>query len=236
MDKLKILKKRAWAVVIALLAALLFSQVAGVVQSSLSAVQTSRLVLLDAGHGGSDPGAAGLDSMTVEKDLNLAIALKLQHYLQQAGYLVQMTRTQDEGLYGPDDANKKRADMAERKRLMEESGADLFVSIHQNSFPDPRYWGPQVFYRKGNEDGQQLADCVQKQLNAFTAPNNTREIKANDSYYILLNAPMPAAVLVECGFITNSMESESLRSEAYQKKVAWGIYCGIEEYFAGLSS
>lgn len=230
MDAKSRLKKRSWPVFILLLVLLLLVQIAGAVQSVVTQPgKDGYLILLDAGHGGGDPGAT--DQITVEKDLNLAIALKLQQYLEGAGYLVMMTRVIDEGLYGPEDANKKRADMAERKRMMEESGADLLVSIHQNSFPDPKYWGPQVFYHKGSEEGRSLAGWVQAQLNDFTAPGSAREIKPNESYYILKNAPMPAAILVECGFITNSKESESLRSESYQKKVAWGIYTGIEAYF-----
>lgn len=232
MDAWKLLKRKAWPMLLVVLVLMLLSQIAGAVRSAGTQPREGAcVVMLDAGHGGADPGATS--GIAVEKDLNLAIALKLQQYLEEAGYRVVMTRVIDEGLYGPEDENKKRADMAERKRLMEESGADLLVSIHQNSFPDPQYWGPQVFYRKDNGEGQSLAACIQKQLNEFTAPDNTRVIKPNDTYYILQNAPMPAAVLVECGFITNSRESESLSSPEYQRKVAWGIYAGIEEYLGG---
>jgi N-acetylmuramoyl-L-alanine amidase len=223
------LKKKLGPIGLIVAALCLLSLLSDEVRSTAAGAENGAYhLLLDAGHGGLDPGAT--DSITVEKDLNLAIALALQGYLEGAGYLVTMTRVIDEGLYGPEDENKKQADMAERKRMMEESGADMFVSIHQNSYPDPQYWGPQVFYYRGSEEGEKLADCVQSRLNTFTSPGNQRTIKANDSYYILKHAPMAAAILVECGFITNSKESESLRSESYQKKVAWGIYTGIETY------
>lgn len=189
--------------------------------------QKEIVIMLDAGHGGGDPGA--VSQMSVEKDLNLAIVQKLQGYLEEAGYTVHVTRIEDEGLYQEGDTNKKRADMKERKRLIEESQADLMISIHQNSYPDSRYWGPQVFFQKQSPQAASLALLVQEMLNSFTAPENTREAKANDSYFILLQSPMPA-ILVECGFITNSKDAENLNSEAYQKKVAWGIYCGVEKY------
>lgn len=185
------------------------------------------VIMIDAGHGGADPGA--VSEMAIEKDLNLAIAQKLQGYLEEAGYTVYVTRIEDEGLYQSGDSNKKRADMKERKRLIEESQADLMISIHQNSYPDSQYWGPQVFFQKQSPEAAALALLVQEMLNSFTAPENTRQAKANDSYFILLQSPMPA-ILVECGFVTNSKDAENLNDETYQKKVAWGIYSGIEQY------
>ena len=104
------------------------------------------------------------------------------------------------------------------------------VSIHQNSFPESQYWGPQVFYQENSEEAKRLATEIQDQLNSFTSPDNTRVIKQNDSYYILKQSEIPA-VLVECGFLTNSKEEESLNDESYQKKVAWGIYAGIAADF-----
>lgn len=185
------------------------------------------VIMIDAGHGGADPGA--VSEMAIEKDLNLAIAQKLQGYLEEAGYTVYVTRIEDEGLYQSGDSNKKRADMKERKRLIEESQADLMISIHQNSYPDSQYWGSQVFFQKQSPEAAALALLVQEMLNSFTSPENTRQAKANDSYFILLQSPMPA-ILVECGFVTNSQDAENLNDETYQKKVAWGIYSGIEQY------
>ena len=186
------------------------------------------VIMVDAGHGGSDPGA--VDTGILEKDLNLAIAQKLQGYLEEAGYSVNMTRLEDVDLGEAETAgSRKQADMQERKRLIQESRADLMISIHQNAYPDRRFFGPQVFYQKKSPEAAALALLVQAELNSFTAPESNRKIKPDDSYFILKNAPMPA-ILVECGFITHSKEAENLQDDSYQKKVAWGIYCGIEKY------
>ncbi len=187
------------------------------------------VIVIDAGHGGNDPGAVSENGAAVEKELNLAIAQKLQSYLQEAGYTVVMTRTVDEDLAGDADGSRKQADMKERIRIMEEIEGDLMVSIHQNSFPNGKYWGPQVFFQKHSEKAAAMALVVQAEMNSFTAPENTRQAKADDSYYILKNAPM-TAILVECGFVSNEREAGQLIDENYQKKVAWGIYSGIEKY------
>lgn len=187
------------------------------------------VIVIDAGHGGVDPGAVSVNGTAVEKDLNLAIALKLQSYLQEAGYSVMMTRVVDEDLAGEAGGSRKQADMKERIRLMEETEGNLMISIHQNSFPEEKYRGPQVFFQKHSEKAAALALLVQNEMNTFTAPENTRQAKANDSYYILKNASMPA-ILVECGFVSNETEAGQLMDETYQKKVAWGIYSGIEKY------
>lgn len=187
------------------------------------------VVVIDAGHGGADPGALSASGTVVEKELNLAIARNLQSYLQEAGYTVVMTRDADEDLAGDAEGSRKQADMKERKRIMEESQADLMISIHQNSFPQSQYFGPQVFFQKQSEQASALALLIQRELNAFTSPENTRQAKANDTYYVLNQAPMPA-ILVECGFLSNENEAAALADESYQKKVAWGIYSGIEKY------
>ena len=223
-------KRKRWVLLAAglVLAAALTERVWGLTDFWRTASRQETVIVLDAGHGGSDPGA--VSEMLVEKDLNLAIALKLQGYLEEAGYTVLVTRLDDSDLASESSGGtRKQADMRARREIMEESGADLMISIHQNAFPDARYWGPQVFYQKQSTEAAALALLVQAEMNAFTAPGNTREAKANDSYYILKEAPMPA-ILVECGFITNSREAENLRDESYQKKVAWGIYSGIEKY------
>ena len=192
-------------------------------------MEKDMVIIIDAGHGGWDPGAVSDDTLTVEKELNLAIAQKLQNYLQEAGYSVEMTRIDDNDLAADASDSRKQADMRERKRLIEESEADLMISIHQNSFPDGQYFGPQVFFQAHSTEAAAMALLVQAEMNSFTAPENTREAKSNDSYYILKNSPMPA-ILVECGFVSNTAEAARLGAEEYQKKVAWGIYSGIEKY------
>lgn len=187
---------------------------------------SGKVILVDAGHGGSDPGKTG-SAGSDEKDLNLSIARKLQSYLEMGGASVLLTRSEDEMLSEGDSATKK-GDMKIRGELIREYHPDLFISIHQNSFPDGKYWGPQVFYREGSEPGKQLAEAIQQKLNLFTG--STRQCKPNTDYYVLKQSE-DTAILVECGFLTNPAEEQKLNDESYQKKIAWSIYSGINTFF-----
>ena len=187
------------------------------------------VIVIDAGHGGVDPGAISKDGNVLEKTLNLAIAKCLQGYLQEAGYSVVMTRREDQDLAGNTTGRRKIADMTERIRIMEESKGDLMISIHQNSYPEEQYHGPQVFFQNHSEKAAAVALMVQVEMNSFTAPENNRQAKAGSDYYILKNAPM-TAILVEWGLVSNPNEAAMLMNEEYQKKIAWGIYSGVEKY------
>jgi len=193
------------------------------------------IIVIDAGHGGADPGAISQNGAVLEKEVNLAIAAILKGYFQESGYEVVMTRAADEDLAGNTDGRRKTADMKERIKIMEESRGDLMISIHQNSFPEEKYHGPQVFFQSHSEKSAGLALLVQGELNTFSAPGNSRKAKSGSDYYILKNAPM-TGILVECGFVSNSEEAARLIDEEYQKKIAWGIYSGVEKYLqsAGL--
>ena len=184
----------------------------------------SKVVILDAGHGGWDPGKTGTIGEN-EKNINLEIAQKLKQYLEQGGAIVYMTRDTDEAL-----GEKKGEDMKERKRIANESQGDIFVSIHQNAFPKGSAKGAQVFYHKQSEEGKKLAEEIQKSLKKYVDSENTREIKENTNYYILKKTELPSA-LVECGFLSNTEEEQKLNTEEYQQKVAWAIYVGIMNYF-----
>ena len=120
--------------------------------------------------------------------------------------------------------------MAERKRIVNESGGDLLISIHQNAFPSADAKGAQVFYHKSSKKGKLLAECLQINLKERVDGNNHRQAKENDSYYILRTTEIPA-VIVECGFLTNQEEEKLLNDAGYQEKLAWAIYCGILDYF-----
>lgn len=185
-------------------------------------------VIIDSGHGGSDPGKVGLHGEK-EKEINLSIAKKLQRNLEHQGIRVVMTRTDDNGLYSEGSANKKRDDMDKRVEIMNTSGAALAVSIHQNSFTDGRYKGAQVFYYETSEKGEALAQTVQKSLIENADRENTRQAKANTSYYLLKKSEIPA-VIVECGFLSNEAEAAKLTDEIYQEKIAWAIHIGIMRY------
>lgn len=187
-------------------------------------------VVIDSGHGGNDPGKVGIHGEK-EKDINLAIAKKLQRNLEHQGFHVMMTRTDDNGLYSEGSENKKREDMKRRIEMMNTSGAVLAVSIHQNSFTDSRYKGAQTFYYKTSEKSRGLAQYIQESLIENADGENTRQAKENDSYYILKKSEIPA-VIVECGFLSNEEEAAKLCDENYQEKLAWAIHIGIVQWLA----
>lgn len=202
-----------------------------VIYTAGNSVRTERekiCVVIDAGHGGTDPGKVGINGAK-EKDINLQIAEYVKQYLEANDIEVVMTRESDEGLYDQDASNKKVQDMKRRIELIDETAPAVTVSIHQNSYPEEYVHGAQVFYYTGSKEGQALAQSIQEQLVAKVDPENKRQVKANDSYYLLKKTSIPI-VIVECGFLSNSDEAEKLCSEAYQKRVAWAIHIGILRY------
>lgn len=187
-----------------------------------------RRVVIDAGHGGDDPGKVGINGAN-EKDVNLEIARLVKQYLEMSDVEVVMTRESDEGLNDEDAPNKKVQDMKRRIALIEEEAPALTVSIHQNSYPEEYVHGAQVFYYTGSAQGQRLAEGIQRRLVESADPENKRQVKANDSYYLLKKTGVPI-VIVECGFLSNSAEAEKLCTPEYQQRVAWAIHMGILEY------
>lgn len=185
-------------------------------------------VVVDAGHGGDDPGKVGINGVN-EKDVNLQIAELVKVFLEANDIEVIMTRESDEGLYDADASNKKVQDMKRRIVLIEEADPVITVSIHQNSYPEEYVKGAQVFYYKDSADSCTAAEIMQKSLIARLDPENKREAKANASYYLLKKTSSPV-IIVECGFLSNSEEAEKLNDDAYQEKVAWAVYMGIMQY------
>ncbi len=186
-------------------------------------------VMLDAGHGGVDPGKISVTG-TNEKEINLAIALKVKKKLKKKGYKVVMSRETDEGLYEEGDRNKKTADLKKRCQMAEASHCDILISIHQNSYSSEEVRGAQMFYYSGSEEGKKLAELLQEQFLQEVDEQNTRTVKQNDDYYILRNVSCPA-VIAECGFLSNYEEAALLETENYQEKIADAITQGIEAYF-----
>lgn len=185
-------------------------------------------VVLDAGHGGKDPGKIGITGC-YEKDINLKIVEKLKLFFEMEGVEVILTRDGDYGLYQESDTNKKNADMRNRAKLIEDSKADVVVSIHQNSYTDESIKGAQTFYYGGSTEGRQMAKSVQERMVLVLDKENHRKEKANDGYYLLKNSTCPS-VIVECGFLSNEKECSLLETEYYQEKVAWAIFVGIMQY------
>lgn len=184
-------------------------------------------VVIDAGHGGSDPGKVGINNQ-LEKELNLKIAEILKGFLQAEGVEVVMTRQNDDGLYDEDASNKKVQDMKRRLEIIEKADPEIVVSIHQNSYHEEYVKGAQVFYYSTSENSKQLAEVIQEQLRSLD-PDNRREAKGNDSYFLLKKTSKPI-VIVECGFLSNREEAEKLSSALYQEKMAWNIHMGIMKY------
>jgi len=185
---------------------------------------SSKVVLIDAGHGGVDTGKIAEDG-TNEKDINLAIALRLQQFLEQGGSQVILTRAEDEAL-----GDTKSRDMQGRRALANEEKADILISIHQNAYSDERAQGAIVFYYEGSDNSQRLALYIQEELKSFLEPASKHAARSNDTYFILRRTSIPA-VIVECGFLTNYNERNRLKTEEYQDKVAWAIYQGVVRYF-----
>lgn len=180
-----------------------------------------KVVVIDVGHGGNDPGKIGVNNCK-EKDVNLQIALCLKAQLQARGVTVIMVRETDENLALSGASNQKASDMHNRISLINASGADCMVSIHQNSYPDASVCGPQVFYYETSETSKELAQKLQTQLICDLQPEKEREIKTGNDLYILKNSNCPA-VIVECGFLSNPTECALLQTGEYQQKIALAI-------------
>ena len=147
-----------------------------------------QVIVVDCGHGGMDPGMIGIDGLK-EKDVNLAIGLKVKSALEKKDFQVVMTRETDVGLYDEDSNNKKVQDMQKRIFLIQEVKPVLAVSIHQNSYTSPEIQGAQVFYYGQSENGKKLAEILQTALIEQVDPDNHRAAKANESYYLLKKTP-----------------------------------------------
>lgn len=182
-------------------------------------------VVLDAGHGSSDSGKVGINGV-LEKDINLSISKETKKHLEKKGIRVVMTRNKDESLAEGENGNRKVQDMKARVKRINDTKPNLAVSIHQNSYHEESIHGAQVFYYEHSESGEKDARILQEALLAVD-PDNTRQVKANTTYYLLKRTEVPI-LIIECGFLSNQEEAEKLASEDYQKEIAKAIANGIE--------
>ena len=191
----------------------------------------SPVVICDAGHGTPDGGAVGING-TLEKDVNLAITLKLQEILEGQGINVVLTRDTDSGLHDNSGSihDMKVMDMNKRLDIMKNSNADLFVSIHMNSFSDSSVNGLHIFYDIKHEEIKPLAEEIMNELSHITQASSHETKPASKTLYLMKNAPLPA-ILIECGFLSNSEEEQKLNDEEYQSKIAWAIAKSIKNYY-----
>ncbi len=196
---------------------------------------TNKTIILDAGHGGIDPGAMSDDKTILEKDINLQIAKKLKELIEASGGSVILTREEDISLYEDGDnkttRQKYNENLKNRKKIIKESQADMFISIHLNAFQDSKYYGAQTFYPKDKEDSKFLANLIQEELKRVVDNTNNRAIKPRDDIYLIKENEIPSS-LIECGFLSNEKEAKLLTDEEYQGKIAWAIYVGIQRYFS----
>jgi N-acetylmuramoyl-L-alanine amidase len=181
-------------------------------------------VVVDAGHGGFDPGTIG-SSGAEEDDINLAVSKFLKAELEDRGAKVIMTRSDENAI-----ADTKDADMEKRRVIIRDSGSDIVVSVHMNSFKDESVSGPLVLFMTGSVKGKALAEYIQQRLNDELEPESKGTARSENLH--VLRAGNQPSVLVECGFISNPDEEKKLLTEDYQKKVAKAICNGVEDYFA----
>ena len=192
-----------------------------------------KTIIIDAGHGGLDGGAVSKDGAS-EKEINLSIAKYLESYLKQSGAKVLMTRSTDKSLHKDENATvneKKKSDLLTRKAKVNESDADLFISVHQNFFTQEKYKGAQVFYDSKSPLSQKCALIIQNSIKDNADADNLRVPMQIDKSKMLFSDLKIPAVLVECGFLSNHEEAEKLKTKEYQQKIAFSIYLGIIQYF-----
>ncbi len=208
-------------------------QAFGIVMFHADFFEKKGTIVIDAGHGGEDGGAVGVNQV-LEKDINLSIAQMLKEDLQAHHFEVIMTREGDYSIGDqslPTIAERKRSDTRKRLKIVEEAGDCILISIHQNHFSESKYHGAQMFYGKNHEKSPALAEAIRQNIVGSLQPENKRENKLGDGgIYLLENCQVPC-VLVECGFLSNPEEASLLCEESYQKSMADAIYNGLIDYY-----
>lgn len=196
---------------------------------------SGKIIYLDPGHGGPDGGAVGKELL--EKDIALDISLILRDYLQEQGALVLLTREEDRDLASDDTkgySKRKSEDIRKRVELINESEADVYISIHLNAIPSSRWRGAQTFFEGNYKENEEFAKFIQDELRR-NLENTDRKAKPISGIYLLKHAKKPGA-LVEVGFLSNPSEEQLLSQEEYRDKVAASIYKGILRYFSNESN
>lgn len=212
-------KTKLFMAIVLICSALFMGKTLSVYVSGNHIEKGKKVVILDAGHGQSDPGKIGVNGKK-EKDINLSIAKKVEKKLKKQKIVVQMTRKEDKGL-----GNTKIEDMKERVKQINRTKPNLAVSIHQNSYTEEAIRGAQVFYFTHSKEGKEAAEVMQEMFRLFDKENK-RLCKGNNTYYMLKKTEVPT-IIVECGFLSNREEAEKLSTKEYQEKVAQVICDGI---------
>ena len=191
-------------------------------------------VVLDAGHGGVDGGAKGVNG-ALEKDLNLSVVLLLADLFREAGVEVVLTRSDDSLPITEEQdrsGRRKKWDVDNRIAFTRLYPDALFVSVHMNWFPVEKYHGLQVWYAE-TPGSRPLAEAIRRRVVADLQPDNRRQSKQADGSIRLLDSAASTAVLVECGFLSNVAECEKISSLSYQRELSFSIFCGIMDIIKG---
>ena len=236
MKKYAVLRVSAAVMVLFAAGVILFSAISADTVSLVIADLDKRnnlpVVVLDAGHGGEDGGAVGVNGV-LEKDINLSIVLKIAEILSDDGFSVKLIRSTDTSVGDfslSTVSERKRSDIKSRVQTVNATENCILVSIHQNIFEQPQYSGAQMFYSPNNPGSALLAECIRNEVVSRIQPENHRENKsAENGIFLLKNVAVPA-VIVECGFISNSEEAALLAEPSYQEKMAEAIAAGIVRY------
>ena len=201
------------------------------VKASSSEVYIKPKVIIDAGHGGEDGGAEA--GGVVEKDINLSISLILADMLRAQGFEVEEVRREDISVYSDEAetlSQKKTSDLHNRSDLFNCDPNNVVISIHQNKFENPKYFGTQIFYSTNDGNSPVLAESIKTAVTMLLQPDNARECKPASSEIFILDQAKVPAVIVECGFLSNEQERQKLMTEEYQKKLAFSIMLGFLDY------
>jgi len=188
------------------------------------------VIVVDAGHGGTDTGVSGRNTGIHESEINLAIAKMLQDLLKQHGFTVVMTRDTSAGLYDEFRPGFKMQDMNRRKAIIENANPKAVVSVHQNSLGDRSVRGLQVFYKRECEESKKLSQLTRESAQTLI-PHTKDRIPSIDAY-VLEAAPNAAGIVVECGFLTNPEDELLLSTREHQQKIAYAIFVGLVMYFS----
>lgn len=186
---------------------------------------SGKIIIVDAGHGGADPGTISND--IYESNINLAISKFLELELTKVGATVILTRDGNYDLSSPNARWRKKSDFDNRIKLINNSGANMYLSIHLNYLTDSKYSGAQVFYN--NEENKEIAMVIQETLN--NKLQNNRDIKKIPQKTYMYDKLTVPGVLIECGFLSNPKEKNLLNSSSYQQKIATTIKDALINYY-----
>ena len=227
---LTVKRKSLWITTLALV--ILCILIGGVSGAVIASPINKKVIVIDAGHGGSDGGVSGVKSGVTEAEINLLVSFTLKTELEDLGYKVVMTRDKKSLLQGEEKG--KSADMHKRKAIIEANSPDIVISLHCNKFPQTDRRGAQVFFNASSKQGVELCKALQHSLNTLNDEYVGRSFNALKGDYFILNCTNAPSAIIECGFLSNPQDEELLLTPSYRTEIAKKIALGIGAYFAEL--